>query len=65
MQCRIEKFTSNLTKNLEFNSAAGKCEAFFSKYLAPVGVLMAVLGYTVGTYGAYICGLILQAISGF
>src|SRR5690606_8144177 len=39
--------------------------AAFSKYLAPVGVLMAVLGYAVGTYGAYICGLILQAISGF
>ncbi|MFC6100559.1 DUF819 family protein [Olivibacter domesticus] len=37
--------------------------AAFSKYLAPVGVLMAVLGYAVGTYGAYICGLILQYIS--
>jgi uncharacterized membrane protein len=37
--------------------------AAFSKYLAPVGILMAVLGYAVGTYGAYICGLILQFIS--
>ncbi|HWV73026.1 MAG TPA: DUF819 family protein [Pseudosphingobacterium sp.] len=37
--------------------------AAFSKYLAPVGVLMAVLGYAVGTYGAYICGLALQYIS--
>jgi uncharacterized membrane protein len=37
--------------------------AAFSKYLAPVGVLMAVLGYAVGTYGGYICGLILQFIS--
>jgi uncharacterized membrane protein len=37
----------------------------FSKYLAPVGVLMAVLGYAVGTYGAYVCGLILQQISRF
>lgn len=37
--------------------------AAFSKYLAPVGVLMAVLGYAVGTYGAYLCGLILQFIS--
>lgn len=37
--------------------------AAFSKYLAPIGVLMAVLGYAVGTYGGYICGLILQFIS--
>lgn len=39
--------------------------AAFSRYLTPVGVLMAVLGYAVGTYGAYICGLILQAISNY
>lgn len=32
----------------------------FNKYLAPVGVLLAVLGYAVGTYGAYMCGLLLQ-----
>lgn len=37
--------------------------AAFSRYLTPVGVLMAVLGYAVGTYGAYICGLIMQFIS--
>lgn len=34
--------------------------ASFSPYLAPVGVLLAVLGYAVGTYGAYVCGLILS-----
>lgn len=34
----------------------------FNKYLAPVGVLLAVLGYAVGTYGAYLCGLMLQAV---
>ncbi len=34
--------------------------AAFNKYLAPVGVLLAVLGYAVGTYGAYICGLAMQ-----
>ena len=39
--------------------------AAFNKYLAPVGVLLAVLGYAVGTYGAYICGLIMQFISDF
>lgn len=37
--------------------------AAFNKYLAPVGVLLAVLGYAVGTYGAYICGLLMQAVS--
>ncbi|MDX5421557.1 MAG: DUF819 family protein [Hymenobacteraceae bacterium] len=34
----------------------------FNKYLAPVGVLLAVLGYAVGTYGAYLCGLMLQYV---
>lgn len=37
--------------------------AAFNKYLAPVGVLMAVLGYAVGTYGGYLTGLVLQMIS--
>jgi uncharacterized membrane protein len=37
--------------------------AAFNKYLAPVGVLLAVLGYAVGTYGAYICGLTMQYIT--
>ncbi|HQU72187.1 MAG TPA: DUF819 family protein [Calditrichia bacterium] len=36
--------------------------AAFHPALAPIGVLLAVLGYAVGTYGAWICGLILQAI---
>ena len=35
--------------------------AAFSPSLAPVGVLLAVLGYSLGTYGAYICGLLMQA----
>ncbi|MFD2200805.1 DUF819 domain-containing protein [Shivajiella indica] len=34
----------------------------FNPSLAPVGVLMAVLGYAVGTYGAYLCGLLLQIV---
>ena len=37
--------------------------AAFNKYLAPVGVLLAVLGYAVGTYGAYLCGLAMQFVS--
>jgi uncharacterized membrane protein len=36
--------------------------ATFSPFLAPVGVLLAVLGYAVGTYGAYACGLLLHQI---
>jgi hypothetical protein len=27
-------------------------------------VLLAVLGYALGTYGAYICGLLMQASAG-
>ena len=37
--------------------------AAFNPALAPVGVLLAVFGYFVGTYGAYICGLIMQAVA--
>ena len=36
----------------------------FDPSLAPVGVLLAVLGYALGTYGAYLSGLMMQAISG-
>ena len=36
----------------------------FSPSLAPVGVLMAVLGYALGTYGALICAYMMQAVSG-
>jgi uncharacterized membrane protein len=32
----------------------------FNPALAPVGVLLAVLGYAVGTYGGYLCGILLQ-----
>ncbi len=37
--------------------------AAFHPSLAPVGVLLAVLGYALGTYGAYICGLLMQAVA--
>ncbi len=33
----------------------------FNPNLASVGALMAVLGYALGTYGAYICALLMQA----
>ncbi len=35
----------------------------FNPALAPVGVLMAVLGYALGTYGAIICALLMQYVS--
>ncbi|MBC8346834.1 MAG: DUF819 family protein [Candidatus Marinimicrobia bacterium] len=35
----------------------------FHPSLAPVGVLLAVLGYAVGTYGAWFCGIVMQAVS--
>jgi len=36
----------------------------FNPSLAPVGVLMAVLGYALGTYGAIICATLMQIVSG-
>ena len=36
----------------------------FSPALAPVGVLMAVLGYALGTYGALICAYLMQGVAG-
>jgi|TARA_B110000495_G_C23042940_1_gene627195 uncharacterized membrane protein len=35
----------------------------FHPSLAPVGVLLAVLGYAVGTYGAWLCGILMKTIS--
>ncbi len=34
----------------------------FHPSLAPVGVLLAVLGYAAGTYGAWLCGILMQSI---
>ena len=36
----------------------------FHPALAPVGVLLAVLGYAVGTYGGWICGQLLRWLTG-
>ena len=38
--------------------------AAFSPSLAPVGALLAVLGYALGTYGAILCGILMQAAAG-
>ena len=37
--------------------------AAFHPSLAPVGVLLAVLGYAIGTYGAWLCGILMQAVA--
>ena len=37
--------------------------AAFHPALAPVGVLLAVLGYALGTYMAWLCGQLLQAVA--
>ncbi|MBC5992322.1 DUF819 family protein [Pontibacter cellulosilyticus] len=37
--------------------------AAFHPALAPVGVLLSILGYAVGTYGAYLSGLMMQMIA--
>ena len=37
----------------------------FHPSLTAVGVLLAVLGYAVGTYGAYICGILMMEVTGW
>jgi len=37
--------------------------AAFHPVLAPVGVLMAIMGYAVGTYMGYVCGILMQWVS--
>jgi uncharacterized membrane protein len=46
--------------NIEVQHPSNCCS--IQSILAPVGVLLAVLGYAVGTYGAYACGLLLHYI---
>jgi uncharacterized membrane protein len=36
----------------------------FSPALAPVAILMAVMGYALGTYGAIVCAYLMQAAAG-
>jgi uncharacterized membrane protein len=50
--------------NIGGAASAPVVAAAFHPALAPVGVLLAVLGYALGTYGAYICGLLMQASAG-
>ena len=50
--------------NIGGAASAPVVAAAFHPALAPVGVLLAVLGYALGTYGAYICGLLMQSSAG-
>ena len=43
-------------------SAAPVVAAAFHPALAPVGVLLAVLGYALGTYGAILCAQMMAAV---
>ncbi len=52
------------TANVGGAASAPVIASEFHPSLAPVGVLMAVAGYVLGTYGAYICGLLMQAVAG-
>ncbi len=49
--------------NIGGAASAPVMAAAFHPSLAPVGVLLAVIGYALGTYGAYLCGLLMQALS--
>ncbi|WP_421896783.1 DUF819 domain-containing protein [Marinoscillum sp.] len=51
------------TANVGGAASAPVVAAAFHPALAPVGVLLAVLGYVLGTYGAYLCGLLMSAVS--
>ena len=50
--------------NIGAAASAPEVASAFHPALAPVGVLLAVLGYALGTYGAYITGISLRAIAG-
>jgi uncharacterized membrane protein len=47
--------------NIGGAASAPVVAAAFGPGLAPVGVLLAVLGYAIGTYGGLICAYLLQA----
>lgn len=49
--------------NIGGAASAPVVAAAFHPALAPVGVLLAVLGYALGTYGAWLCGIIMQGVA--
>ncbi|NIJ54933.1 DUF819 family protein [Dyadobacter arcticus] len=49
--------------NVGGSASASVVAASFHPSLAPVGVLLAILGYAIGTYGGYLTALMMQFIS--
>ncbi|MCP4048656.1 MAG: DUF819 family protein [Gammaproteobacteria bacterium] len=49
--------------NIGGAASAPVLAAAFHPALAPVGVLLAVFGYVLGTYGAWLCGLLMQTVA--
>lgn len=49
--------------NIGGAASAPVVAAAFHPSLAPVGVLLAVLGYALGTYGGWLCGQLMRVIS--
>ncbi len=49
--------------NIGGAASAPVIAAAFHPSLAPVGVLLAVLGYALGTYGAWLCGILMEIAS--
>ncbi|HAW20495.1 MAG TPA: hypothetical protein DCX14_09950 [Flavobacteriales bacterium] len=49
--------------NIGGAASAPVVAAAFHPSLAPVGVILAVLGYALGTYGAWICGILMQMVA--
>lgn len=49
--------------NIGGAASAPVVAAAFHPSLAPVGVLLAVIGYALGTYGAWLCGILMQTVA--
>jgi len=49
--------------NIGGAASAPVVAAAFHPSLAPVGVLLAVMGYVLGTYGAWVCGILMQGVA--
>ena len=49
--------------NIGGAASAPVIAAAFDPALAPVGVLLAVLGYALGTYGGWLCGVLMQWVA--
>ncbi|WP_126973312.1 DUF819 family protein [Gynurincola endophyticus] len=50
--------------NIGAAASAPVVASAFNPALAPVGVILAILGYAIGTNAAYICGLVMQWVGG-